>query len=95
MFDWQVATRARCAVNNNSALNMSMKDFPHLLSLGLFSTLREEIKEVLDLKGTGSLQGVVGPAEQTSVKGKLETAVSSSLPGLACPGGKKPLCTTD
>lgn len=90
MFDWQVATRVRCAVNNNTGLNMKMKDFTHLLSLALFSTLCEEIKEVLDLKGTGSLQRVVGPAEQTSVKGKLEVAVSSRLPGLGCPGGKKP-----
>lgn len=86
----------RCAVNNNSGLNVKMKDFTHVLSLGLFSTLCEEIKEVLDLKGTGSLQRVVGLAEQTSVKGKLEAAVSSSLPGLASPGGKKKsLCTTD
>lgn len=80
----------RCTVNNNSGLNMKMKDFTHLLSLGLFSTLCEEIKEVLDLKGTGSFQIVMGPAEQTSVKGKLEVAVSSSLPGLAFPrGGEK------
>lgn len=79
----------RCAANNKSGLNMKMKDFTHMLSLGLFSTLCEEIKEVLDLKGTGSLQRVVGPAEQTSVKGKLEVAVSSSLPGLACPEGKE------
>lgn len=68
---------------------MKMKDFTHMLSLGLFSTLCEEIKEVLDLKGTGSLQRVVGLAKQTSVKGKLKTTVSSSLPGLACTGGKK------
>lgn len=68
---------------------MKMKVFTRMSSLGLFSTSCEEMKEELGLKDAGSLQTVVGPAEQPSVKGKLETAVPSSLPGPASPEGKK------
>lgn len=85
----------RCTVNNNSDLNMKMKDFTHLLSLGLSSTLCEEIKEVLDLKGTGSLQSG-GACRADLCKGQ---AGSSSFKQFPCTGlswGKaKSLCTTD
>ena len=70
---------------------MKMKVFTHMLSLGRFSTSCEEMKEELGLKGTGSSQTAVRPAKQPSVKGKLETAAPSSLPGLASPEGKKNL----
>lgn len=62
-----------------------------MLSLGFFSTLCEEMKE-LGSKGACSWQRAVGPAEQSSVKGKLETATLSRLPGPAFPGWKKKIC---
>jgi len=55
-----------------------MKIFTYTLSLGLFSSLCEETKEELGLKGAGSSQAAVGPAEQPSVKDKVETTTPSS-----------------
>lgn len=68
---------------------MKMKVFTHILSLGLFSASCEEMKEELGLRGAGSSQAAVGSAEQPSLKGKLETASPSSLPGRASPEGEK------
>lgn len=90
-----MATRVRCAVNNNSGLNMKMKDFTHLPSLGLFSTLCEEIKEMLDLKGTGSLQGG-GACRADLCKGQAGSSSFKQITWTGLSWGKKiPLCTTD
>lgn len=73
-----------------------MKLFTDVLSLGLFSSSCKEMKEELGLKGAGSSQAAVGPAEQPPVKGKLETTAPRGLPGPASSQGKKiPVCTTD
>lgn len=44
----------QCTVNNNICWNKKMRVFTHTLPLGLFSSLCEEMKENLGVKGAGS-----------------------------------------
>lgn len=82
----------QCTVNNNICWNKKMRVFTHTLPLGLFSSLCEEMKENLFVKGAGSSQTAVGPAEWHAEKGKLKTTALSSLPRPASPEGKRNIC---